>query len=87
MSIKVAHVLIQNVNCCVFEADSTTHTPSGRRSVLADLTRRARLAGLRVDKAALAFMESGRLNFFGADDLVQYLANNGLPHWTNTLTV
>ncbi len=85
--INFAHVLIQNVNCCIFEADATSPTREARASLLVDLTHRARRSGLRVEKSALAFAESGRVNFFGADDLVRFLANNGLPTWTHTLAV
>jgi len=49
------------------------------------LTAQARAANLAVDKSALAYMENGRLNFYGAPDLVRFLSNNGLPRWTHRL--
>jgi hypothetical protein len=36
-------------------------------------------------EAALAFRRGGRVQFFGARDLVGMLANRGVPRWTNTL--
>jgi hypothetical protein len=42
---------------------------------------------LRVDKAALAYQEAGRIRFFGTPDLVKYLASRGVPRWTHTLDV
>jgi hypothetical protein len=48
---------------------------------------KARRNNLRVDKAALAFQESGRTTFFGTPDLVRYLSSRGVPRWTHTLDV
>lgn len=87
MKINIAHVNVQGQNCLVCEADHQTHTDAGRDQLLAQLVVEARGNGLRVDKAALAFAEHGRIKFYGASDLVGFLANNGLPRWTHTLAV
>jgi hypothetical protein len=42
---------------------------------------------MRVDKAALAFEESGRRTCFGRPDLVRYLSTYGISRWTHTLEV
>ena len=86
MSIKFAHLREQGIDFLVFEADSTCRTASGRGEVLADLTARARLAGHRASKSALAFSEYGRLKYYGTPDLVAFLSRAGLPRWTHVLT-
>lgn len=87
MQINFAHVQDQGINFAVFEADSTDRTRAGRAETLARLTAAARRLGLRVEKSALAFMESGRVQFYGTPDLVDYLASGGVPSWTHTLTI
>lgn len=84
-SVNLAHVRIQGVNCAIFDADATSRTSSARSSLLSRLTLAARHAGLRIEKSALAYADSDRLNFFGSRDLVQYLADAGLPDWTHTI--
>lgn len=86
MSIRVAHLRIQGINCAIFAAQPRLDTEAGRNAVLAQLTHQARAAGLRVDKAALAYMQFGRPCFYGTPDLVRYLQNNGVDHWTHTLS-
>lgn len=83
--VSLAHVRIQGVNCAVFAADAAVHTRSARANLLAQLATAARHAGLRVDKAALAYVEFGRRVYFGAPDLVQYLSSAGLPAWTHSI--
>ena len=92
MKINFAHLRERStsggdINFAVFEANSTSSSDSARSQVLADLTRRARFSGLRVDQSALAFSEQGRIKFFGDKNLVQYLSNDWRVHWTHTLTV
>lgn len=87
MQINLAHVRIQGINCAIFDANARVSTDSERAKVLADLTARARRAGLRVEKAALAFSEAGRLRFYGTRDLVDYLAKGAGVNWTHTLDV
>lgn len=92
MQINFAHLRERStsggdINFAVFDANSTSGGDSGKSQVLADLTRRARASGLRVDQSALAFSEHGRIKFFGDTNLVKYLANGWRVHWTHTLTV
>lgn len=87
MKIKIAHLRAQGVNFVVADADATTGLEDDRDAVLARVWASARRAGLRVDKAALAFSEGGRLRFYGTRDLVRYLAGCGIPRWTHTLEV
>jgi hypothetical protein len=84
MRIRLAHLRDQGINFAVFAADAPTHTRGDRDIALRDLTSKARAAGLRVDKAALAFTEHGRLTFYGTPDLVRYLSQRGgAPRWTH----
>lgn len=75
------------IDFVVFEADATSHNNTARSQALARLTAAARANGLRVDKAALAFKENGRVKFYGSPDLVNYLSRRGIPRWTHTLDV
>lgn len=85
MTIKFAHLRDQGIDFAVFDADSTCRSNGGRTNLLADLTLRAHLSGLRVEKSALAFMEFGKVTYFGAPDLVRYLSSGWIPFWTHTL--
>lgn len=75
------------INFAVFDARSSSGTSADNSKLLAQLTVRARAASLRVDQAALAFMNAGRLQFFGSPPLVEYLSRNGLPGWTHNIEV
>lgn len=91
MQIEFAHIRERATNgsfidFAVFNADATSKNDRDRSSLLRDLTMRARLQGLKVDKSALAFEEYDRVKFYGTPDLVDYLARNGVPCWTHTLT-
>lgn len=87
MQINFAHIRHQGINFAVFEADARVGTDGERTRLLGELTYEARRLGLRVEKSALAFVESGRLQFWGTPDLVRFLANTGLPGWTHVMTV
>ena len=92
MDINFAHLRERStsggdINFAVFEARATSNTDSARAQVLADLTRRARASGLRVDQSALAYDESGRTRFYGDKNLVQYLSKSWVPAWTHRLSV
>ena len=87
MTIHFAHLREQGIDFAVFAADSKDHSRSGREQTLADLVVRTRASGLKIDTAALAYEEHGRTCYFGTPDLVQFLANNGVPGWTHTLKV
>lgn len=90
MSINFAHLRERStsggwINFAVFEARSSSGSTSDNSRLLAQLTARARASGLQVDQAALAFMQNGRVQFYGSQNLVNYLARSGLPRWTHSL--
>ncbi len=92
MQINLAHVLERStngtpINVAVFDARSNSGSQTDNSRLLAQLTMKARGAGLKVDQAALAFVESGRIKFFGSKHLVDHLARSGLPGWTHTINV
>ena len=87
MRIEVAHLQTQGISFAVFAADARTGNASDRQALLNDLVRRARRNRLRVDKAALAFEEFGRLTYFGTPDLVKHLSSHGVGRWTHILDV
>lgn len=92
MKIKLAHLRERStsgdwINFAVFEAKSTSGTDSGNNTLLFQLEREARAAGLRVDQSALAFMQNGRIQFYGDKNLVNYLSRIGVPQWTHTIDV
>jgi len=87
MRIDVAHLQAQGINFAVFAADASDGTNQGRQKLLGQLMAKARRNNLRVDKAALAFQQSGRTTFFGTPDLVRYLSSRGVPRWTHTLDI
>lgn len=92
MRVNFAHVSHPStsggrINFAVFESRSNSGLQADNDDVLAQLTIAARGQGLRVDQSALAFSENGRLKFFGATPLVEFLSKNGLPRWTHYLDV
>lgn len=87
MSIRVAHLRIQGIDVAIFDAKPRIDTPGECAEALAELTMRARAAGLKVDKSALAYSYGRGIRFYGTPDLVQYLQNNGVDHWTHTLSI
>lgn len=87
MKINVGHWRDQGIDFLVFDADAPSRTQADRARLLGDLTARANRAGLWASKSALAFTEFGKLKFYGAPDLVRYMASRGLPGWTHTLDV
>jgi hypothetical protein len=86
MQINFAHLRDHGIDFAVFDADVSSHMNGDREALLADLTWRAQQNGLKVDKAALAYRIGSRIEFYGAPDLVRYLANRGVPHWTHVLS-
>ncbi len=87
MQIEMAHLRTQGIDFAVFNADARNHDDEGRRQLLSRLVVQARRNGLKIDKAALAYSESGRTKCYGAPDLVRFLANQGVPRWTHTLDI
>lgn len=87
MKVKLTHLHTQGIDFAVFDADARIDSDAARANVLRELTVAARNAGLKIDKSALAFVRLGKIQFYGTPDLVNYLANQGLPCWTHTITV
>lgn len=87
MNIDFAHMRIGAASVAIFNADAPSRTVYDRQKALADLTAKARLNNLRVDRSVLAFTENGRLTYFGDPDLVRHLTRNTVSYrWTHRLT-
>ncbi len=88
MKINMAHLRDQDISFAIFETDAPSRTKHDRDALLHQLIGQARLSGLRVDKAVLAFTEFGQLTFYGTPDLVRFLvARPSALRWTHTLDV
>jgi len=74
----------RDINFAVFEASSRSGS-SGNSSILATFTMKAKGLGLQIDQSALAFMQNGRIHFYGDRHLVDFLSKNGPPRWTHVL--
>jgi len=70
------------IDFAVFDAKSTT---GSNAELLASLTVHARRSGLKVDQAALAYWEGGRVRFYGSKPLVEFLSRSGVPAWTHEI--
>ena len=86
-TIRMAHLRTQGINFAVFAADAPSRSDDDRAELLHKLANEARRSGFRVDKAALAFSQGRRTVYYGTSDLVHYLSNHGISHWTHSLTV
>lgn len=89
MKISLAHLREHStsggwINFAVFDAKSTN---GDNNTLLRQLTRAARSAGLKVDQSALAYQVNGRVQFYGDSNLVDYLSRSGVSHWTHTIDV
>jgi hypothetical protein len=90
MRINFAHIRERStsgghIDFAVFDARSNSGSDADNAQVLAGLTAKARLAGYKIDQAAIAFSQNGQLRFYGTKNLVEYLSRRGLPRWTHTL--
>lgn len=86
MKVRLAHLQQQGINFVVFDADATDHTDSSRATLLSQLVMKARISGLKVEKAALAFSQHGRLGFYGSKDLVKLLVSASFAGpWTHEI--
>lgn len=90
MKINVAHLRERStsggwIDFAVFDARSTTGSERDNAQLLQRLTLKGRAAGLKIDKAALAFEQNGKIVFYGPKDLVKYLQGRGVPQWTHTI--
>lgn len=91
MKINLAHLREHStsggwINFAVFDAKSSSGD-SGNATLLAQLTAKARVSGLKVDQSALAYSDNGQIRFYGTKTLVDYLARSGVPNWTHTIDV
>ncbi|NOT15293.1 MAG: hypothetical protein HOP21_06880 [Methylotenera sp.] len=91
MKINLAHLRERStsggwINFAVFDAKSISGD-SGNSTLLAQLTAKARVSGLKVDQSALAYNYNGQIRFYGTKTLVDYLARSGVPGWTHTIDV
>lgn len=92
MQINLAHLRERSttgtpIDFAVFDARSNSGTQSDNSRLLDQLTMQARRSGLKVDQAALAYQENGRIRFFGSKHLVEHLSRSGVPGWTHTINV
>jgi hypothetical protein len=90
MQINFAHLRERSasggwIDFAVFDARSNSGTNSDNAQLLDQLTARAKIGGLRIDQSALAYVESGRIRFYGSKPLVDYLTKAGVPRWTHKL--
>jgi hypothetical protein len=91
MQINIAHIRARStsggaIDYAVFDARSSSGMSSDNELLLAQLTARARSAGLKVDQSALAYNHNGRTQFFGSRHLVDHLAQQGgVPQWTHKI--
>lgn len=91
MKINLAHLRERStsggwIDFAVFDAKSSSGD-SGNATLLTQLTAKARVSGLKVEQSALAYIDNGRLRFYGTKSLVDYLARSGVPNWTHTIDV
>jgi hypothetical protein len=92
MQINLAHLRERSttgapIDFAVFDARSNSGSQGDNNHLLGQLIAKARSAGLKVDQAALAYGENGRVKFFGSKHLVDYLSRRGLPGWTHRIDV
>jgi len=85
MKINMAHLRDQGIDFAIFDADARSHMNHDRANLLQHLVLTAQRAGLKIDKAALAFHQGNRNSFYGTPDLVRYLQTAGVPRWTHTI--
>lgn len=92
MKVPVAHFWLpgdrgQKIQCAVFGFSPHDKSNSGLSKALNQLTRAAMQEGLAIHKSALVYEQHNEERYFGTQDLVEYLANNGVPPWTNNLEI
>jgi hypothetical protein len=74
----------QGINYFVFETDAVSHINSDRAALLRRLIAKANNNGLAGDRGALAFMEGGKVTYYGDNDVVN-LKNLPVPQWTHKI--
>jgi hypothetical protein len=90
MRVNFAHVRERaaaggDINFVVFDGRSASGSSIDNDVILTRWTSAARSLGLLIDQSALAFLQNGRIQFYGSKPLVEHLARTGLPSWTNFL--
>lgn len=85
MRIRMAHLRDLGINFASFAADAANHNNTELQALLADLVAKARGNRLRVDKAALAYLEASRTNCFARR--ISSSISRRVPGWTHTLDV
>jgi hypothetical protein len=90
MQIDLAHLRERStsghpIDFAVFAARSNSGSQTDNNRLLTQLTLKARALGLKIDQAALAYSENGRIQFYGSKHLVDYLAKRGVPRWTHKI--
>lgn len=92
MRINLAHIRERStsggwIDFAVFDARSNSGSDPENARLLHQLTAKAIASGLRIDQSALAYMEAGRLKFYGTKNLVSHLSSVALPRWTHHIDV
>jgi hypothetical protein len=75
------------INFAVFDARSSSGSPSDNAILLSQLTAQARANSLKIDQSALAYSSGRRVMFYGTPSLVEFLSRSGLPLWTHHMDV
>jgi len=92
MKINLAHIRQKTtsgawIDFAVFDAKSTSNINSYNDILLADLTRKARSYGLKIDISSLAYKKGSKMVFHGDKNVVDFLSTSGLPRWTHKIDV
>lgn len=90
MKINLAHIRERStsggwIDFAVFDARSNSGSNYDNANLLNQLTAKARASGLKIDQSALAYRQNGRIQFYGTQNLVDYVSNAGLPQWTHEI--
>lgn len=88
MRVRFAYVHEEGLDTAVFAAGQADRSDLERDRLLAELSRHARRAGLKVDRAALAYPDPfGWLTVYGPRSVVDRVAARGGLPWTHELVV
>jgi hypothetical protein len=88
MRVRFAYVSEGDVGTAVFAAGQPDRSDRDRDRLLAELSQHARRAGLKVDRAALAYPDPfGWLTVYGPPAVVDRVARLGDIPWTHELVV
>lgn len=88
MRVRLAHFSEGGLDTAVFAAGQADRSDRERDRLLADLSHHLRRAGLRVDRAALAYPDPfGWLTVYGPPSVVDRVAGLDELPWTHELVV